>query len=250
MHRPAFSLIVPAYNEAERLSTTLPRMVREVVALFPPETAEIVVVNDGSSDDTAERASELLADFPARVVSYAQNRGKGYAVREGMLAARGAIRLFTDADLSTPLSEIPRFLEAHRRGASVVIGSRKRPGAKVDRRQPLLRESMGRVFTFLSNVLVVSGVTDFTCGFKSFTAEAAERVFPRIQLTDWTFDTELLWLVRRAGFSLREVPVRWEDDPRTRVRRLSATVHSLAGLARLTIRRSGLGPANDLERHR
>jgi hypothetical protein len=154
--------------------------------------------------------------------------------------ARGRIRLFSDVDLSTPLEEIPRFLRAHAAGHDVVIGSRKRPGARVEQHQPWLRESMGKVFTFLSNVLVVSGVSDFTCGFKSFTADAAERVFPHLTLEDWSFDTELLWLVRCHRCSTKEVPVRWLDDPRTRVNRLRDTLHSLRGLLTLAAVRMGL----------
>jgi glycosyltransferase involved in cell wall biosynthesis len=237
--KPDFSLVIPAYNEAERLPATLPRMVSYLDGL-PGVSYEIVVVDDGSADETAARAEAELNGSPGRVISYRPNRGKGCAVKRGMLASEGRIRLFSDADLSTPLTEIPRFLAAHRRGYDVVIGSRKRPGARVVRRQPLLRESMGKVFTLLSNVLVVSGVSDFTCGFKSFTAEASERVFPRMEIEDWSYDTELLWLVRDEGLRLKEVPVSWEDDPRTKVSRVKDTVRSLKGLLRMARRRHRL----------
>lgn len=232
-----FSLVVPAYNEAERLSASLPEMCSRLSEYFPDDDWEIVVVDDGSSDGTAERARELLADAPHQVVSYSPNCGKGQAVKRGMLAARGELRLFTDADLSTPLEEIPRFLARHARGYDVVIGSRKRPGARVEVHQPFLRESMGKVFTFLSNTLIVSGVTDFTCGFKCFTAAATKQVIPRMTLDDWSFDTELLWLVRAGGFRMTEVPVRWRDDPRTRVSRLRDTLQSLRGLGLLALRK-------------
>ncbi len=239
--RHDFSLVVPAYNESRRLSLTLPQILEYLEACPELRDPELVIVDDGSTDDTAQIARGYLADFPGRVVSYPQNRGKGHAVKVGMLAARGAIRLFSDADLSTPLEEIPGFLASHRRGNDVVIGSRKRHGARVSVRQPLLRESMGKVFTLLSNILVVSGVSDFTCGFKSFTAAASEAVFPKLTIYDWSYDTELLFLVRRLGLRLAEVPVRWEDDPDTRVDRYGAALRSLTCLLRLFLRRIGAG---------
>ena len=239
---PDFSLVIPAYNEAERLAVTLPRMLEYLESEPAVGSFEVVVVDDGSADGTADTARGLLNGNPGRVVAYTPNHGKGRAVRRGMLAARGRIRLFSDADLSTPLEEIPRFVAAHRRGYEVVIGSRKRPGARVEKHQPLLRESMGKVFTFLSNVLVVSGVSDFTCGFKSFTAQASARVFPEMTIDDWSFDTELLWRVRRAELSMKELPVRWEDDPRTHVNRMKDTLRSLEGLGRLVLMRHGRSP--------
>jgi dolichyl-phosphate beta-glucosyltransferase len=228
-----FSLVVPAYNEADRLVRTLPVMREKLGTLLPERSVEIVLVDDGSADATADTARRLLDGYPGRVISYGGNRGKGYAVIQGMLGARGAVRLFSDADLSTPLEEIPAFLAAHEAGADAVIGSRKRPGADVERHQPLIRESMGKVFTALANVLVVSGVSDFTCGFKSFTAHTAEGVFSRMTSHDWSFDVEVLWLVRRMGYRLTEVPVRWRDDPRTKVNLKRDTIRSFLGLMRL-----------------
>jgi len=228
-----FSLVVPAYNESDRLVRTLPEMRDRLTSLLPGRSVEIVLVDDGSADGTADTARRLLDGFPGRVISYGGNRGKGYAVIQGMRGARGEIRLFSDADLSTPLDEIPRFLAAHRAGADAVIGSRKRPGADVVRHQPFVRESMGKVFTALANILVVSGVSDFTCGFKSFTARAAEDVFSRMTSSDWSFDVEVLWLVRRRGYRLKEVPVRWTDDPGTKVNLRRDTIRSFLGLMRL-----------------
>jgi len=238
--RPRFSLVVPAYDEADRLAVTLPVMLERVPALVPGGPTEIVVVDDGSTDGTAEVAAGILRGSLGQVVSYSPNRGKGHALIRGMLAARGAIRLFSDADLSTPLEEIPRFLAAHAAGADVAIGSRKRPGARVVLHQPLVRESLGKLFTAIANVLVISGVSDFTCGFKSFTAPAAERIFSRLRSWDWSFDVEVVWLARRMGFSLREVPVTWRNDPRTKVDLRSDVLRSLAGLLRLLARRHGL----------
>jgi dolichyl-phosphate beta-glucosyltransferase len=236
-----FSLVVPAYNESDRLLRTLPEMRERLARLLPEREFEIVVVDDGSEDGTADTARRLLDGFPGRVLSYGENRGKGYALIRGMLGARGAIRLFSDADLSTPLAEIPGFLAAHAAGADAVIGSRKRPGADVERHQPVIRESMGKVFTALANILVVSGVSDFTCGFKSFTARAAEDVFSRMTSHDWSFDVEVLWLVRRLGYRLKELPVRWRDDPRTKVDLKRDTLRSFVGLMKLVRQRHSPG---------
>jgi len=238
---PDFSFVVPAFNEAERLSRTIPIMRERLRGLLPGRSLEIVVVDDGSGDDTARAASRLLEGFPGQVVSYSPNRGKGHALIRGMLAARGAIRLFSDADLSTPLDEIPKFLAAHEAGAEVVIGSRKRPGARVETHQPLLRENMGKVFTALANILVVSGVSDFTCGFKSFTAEAADDIFSGLTSWDWSYDVEVLWLARRQGYRIREVPVTWRDDPQTRVHLKRDVIRSFVGLLRILRRRHTLG---------
>lgn len=230
---------MPAYNEAARLARTLPVIRERLPDLVAGRRAEILVVDDGSSDATADTATRLLDGFPGRVVSYRTNRGKGHALIRGMLAARGAVRLFSDADLSTPLDEIPRFLAAHDAGADVVIGSRKRPGANVERHQPPTRESLGKVFTALANVLVLSGVSDFTCGFKSFTAPAAERIFSELTAWDWSFDVEALWLARKHGFRLREVPVTWRNDPQTKVHLKRDILRSFAGLLRIVRRRHG-----------
>jgi dolichyl-phosphate beta-glucosyltransferase len=228
---PHLSVVVPAYHEIHRLPASLDVMLAWLAG--QPYASELVVVDDGSTDGTADLARRRLAGFPHQVLVHGANRGKGAAVRTGMLAARGAFVLFTDADLSTPIDEAERFLALHAEGAPVVIGTRKAPGAQVLRRQSVVRERMGRVYTWLSSVLVCPGVTDFTCGFKSFRADAARRVFSRLLEPGWAYDTELLFLVRRLGYPVREVPVRWTNDESTRVRLLRDTVGSLAGLARI-----------------
>jgi hypothetical protein len=150
-----------------------------------------------------------------------------------MTAATGEFVLFTDADLSTPIEEAARFLAAHLGGAPVVIGTRKTAGAEVTVRQGALRERMGRVYTWLSNVLICPGVTDFTCGFKSFRADACREVFSRILEEGWAYDSEVLYLARRLGHPVRELPVRWANDPSTRVRLLRDAAGSFAGLLRI-----------------
>jgi dolichyl-phosphate beta-glucosyltransferase len=231
---PRLSVVVPAYNEARRLPPTLARIRAWAASRDFP--VEIVVVDDGSADGTADVARAELAGTDHRVLVHPENRGKGAGLRTGMTAAAGEFVLFTDADLSTPIEEADLFLAEHARGTPVVIGTRKTGDARVSVRQSLVRERMGKVYTWLSNVLVCPGVTDFTCGFKSFRRDAARAIFSRLVEDGWSYDSEVLFLARRLGFEVREVPVRWANDPSTRVRLLRDAVGSFAGLVRIRLR--------------
>ena len=231
MTRPRLSVVIPAYNEAGRLPPTLGRIV--AWARGREFEVEVVVVDDGSTDGTAGAARAALAGFPHDVLVHDRNRGKGAGIRTGMLAATGEFVLFTDADLSTPIEEADRFLAAHAEGAPIVIGTRKSAGAQVLRRQAWLRERMGRVYTRLSGLLVCPGISDFTCGFKSFRADAVRAIFPLQREEGWAYDSEVLHIARRLGFEVREVPVRWTNDPSTRVRLVRDALGSFAGLLRI-----------------
>jgi dolichyl-phosphate beta-glucosyltransferase len=226
------TVVIPAYNESARIAEPLRRLGAYLAAHHP--ASELVLADDGSTDDTAAVVTRLAAalGLPARVLPSAQNRGKGHAVRRGMLAARGSLVLMTDADLSTPIEELERLVPAIRGGADVAIGSRKMAGAVIEERQPWLRESMGKVFTWLTRVFVVD-VSDVTCGFKLFRREAAHAVFARATLDDWSFDAEALFLIRHLGFTLVEVPVHWRDAAGTKVNRGRDAVRSAVGLARI-----------------
>jgi dolichyl-phosphate beta-glucosyltransferase len=229
--------VIPAYNEEKRLPPTLERVVAWIRAQDFP--CEVVVVDDGSADATAAVAEKALAGVEHRVLAHPVNRGKGAGLRTGMTAARGDFVLMTDADLSTPIEEVSRFLEVHAAGVPVVIGTRKTAGARVLRRQRPLRENMGRVFTLLSNALVCPGVTDFTCGFKCFRADACREIFSRLAERGWAYDTEVLYLARRLGYEVREVPVSWTNDESTRVRLVRDAVGSFLGLVRIRARALG-----------
>lgn len=231
MTAPRLSIVVPAYNESRRLPPTLARIVEWSERSRTP--IEVVVVDDGSTDGTADAARAALARVPHRVLSHDRNRGKGAGIRTGMLAATGEFVLFTDADLSTPIEEVERFLALHAEGVPVVIGTRKSAGARVLRRQGWLRERMGRVYTSLSSLLICPGVSDFTCGFKCFRADAVRAIFPLQREEGWAYDTEILHIARRLGFTVREVPVSWTNDPSTRVRLLRDALGSFAGLLRI-----------------
>jgi len=211
MTEPALSVVVPALNEEDRLPRTLERIVSHLGRRR--EGYELVVVDDGSRDRTAERAKAA----GAIVLRNETNRGKGYAVRRGMLAARGSRRLMTDADLSTPIEELDRLCARMDEGHDVVIGSRALPGARIEVRQPWYRENTGRFFNLFVRALAVPGVTDTQCGFKLFSEAAARDVFSSARLDGFSFDVEALFLARRKGYRIAEVPVVWRNDAASRV---------------------------------
>jgi dolichyl-phosphate beta-glucosyltransferase len=209
--------VIPAYNEEARLGTTLDELAALVTAA--QYSLEVLVVDDGSTDGTAAIAARHLTQFPtARVIPTASNRGKGHAVRVGMLAATGALRLFMDADGSTALDEIPRFLERSGQvaGDHVLIGSIAVPGATVAP-QPWYRQTAGRLANWLIRLLVLPGIKDSQRGFKLFTAHAAEEVFGRCEIDGWLFDVEVLTLARRLDIPVIEIPVTWEHREASRV---------------------------------
>lgn len=234
--RLELTVVIPAYNEAQRIAEPLARLGAYLRRRHP--ASEIVLADDGSTDGTADAVRALTTDLPIalRVLPSAVNRGKGNAIRRGMVAARGALVLMTDADLSTPIEELDRLVAAIQAGADVAIGSRKMAGAVIEEHQPWLRESMGKVFTWLTQRFVVD-VSDVTCGFKLFRREAAHAVFSQVTLDDWSFDAEALYLVRFLGYSLVEVPVRWRDATGTKVRRGRDALQSAIGLARVVANR-------------
>lgn len=214
---PRLSLIFPCYYEERRLPPSLARAVEYL------ESAgldyEILVVDDGSGDRTAEAAREAAAANPRiRVIRYEQNQGKGYAVRRGAEQARGELVLFSDADLSTPIEELAKLLPYLEQGYDVVIGSRALKESRLEVRQPWLRERAGRLMNRL--IRLASGVPfpDTQCGFKLFTRAAARDIFPNLTTRRWMFDVEALVLARKHGYAVRDVPVRWINSGDSRVR--------------------------------
>lgn len=205
--RRSISVVIPAYNEQERLPATLAR-VSEALARGDWEFSEIVVVDDGSSDGTAC----IAAAGGARVLNNPGNRGKGYSVRHGMLQARGAWMLLTDADLSAPIEELEKLWNAVQvHHASVAIGSRALNRALVGVRQPFYREGMGRLFNLWMRLTTGLPFHDTQCGFKMFEAAAAREIFRRQRLEGFGFDVEVLAIARDLGYRVVEVPVRWND---------------------------------------
>jgi dolichyl-phosphate beta-glucosyltransferase len=230
------SIVVPAYDESGRLPGSLRRMREHFDAAG--EEYEVIVVDDGSSDDTYSSSVELAQSWPQLIVlHFEQNRGKGAAVREGMLHARGEHRLFTDADLSTPLDELPRLREKLQGQTKVAIGSRGLAESQIEVHQQKRRELMGRTYNKLLQALVLRGIHDSQCGFKVFTAEAAVACFEPLKTMRFGFDAEVLVRAKARGWRIAEVPVRWRHVEASRVNSVRDSSRMLWDLLRLRLRR-------------
>ena len=211
-----YSIIIPAYNESARIGATLKKLLEYVER--QNWDVEILVVNDGSTDNTAEVVRDYAAGHPClHLIENPGNRGKGYSVRNGMLQAAGEVLLFTDADLSSPIEEAPRLFQELAAGADIAIGSRWLRRDSQGRRQPLFRQMLGRVFNLLARCVLGLGFQDTQCGFKAFTRKAARAVFSRQKIEGWGFDPELLYLARKCGLRVREVSVHWAHCDGTRI---------------------------------
>lgn len=231
---PHLSVVLPCYNEEQRLAESLP----VILGYLRRQSYdwEIIVVDDGSRDRTSAVAESLADGAPLRVLRNEPNRGKGFSIRRGMLEARGRHRLFSDADLSTPIDELDKFWKPIAEGCAVVFGSRAMPDSQLEIRQSAMRELSGRCFNCMVRTLLLPGVSDTQCGFKMLTAEAADHVFNRQTLHGFAFDVEILLLARKAGFEIREVPVRWINAPGSKVSLFSG-LRGFADLLALRLRR-------------
>lgn len=217
MRRPEFlSVIIPAYNEADRLSGTLTRIAEYLATSF--EDWEIIVVDDGSSDATGDlvRIAQQSSDR-IRLHSFARNRGKGFAVRSGVFSATGDMILFCDADLSTPIEELSSALEALDSGAAIAIASRGLKSSRILRHQRWYRENLGRMFNHLVRAIVGLPFADTQCGFKLFTRPAALAIFPECRVDGFAFDVEVLLLARDHGLRVQEFPATWHHAPGSKV---------------------------------
>jgi len=213
---PKYSIIIPAYNESARLGSTLGRVGNYV--LSQQWDAEIIVVNDGSRDATPSLVRDYTKRFRfLRLIENPGNRGKGYSVRNGMLHATGEFLLFSDADLSSPIEEAPKLFAAIQNGSDIAIGSRWLRPETQTQRQSLLRQLYGRIFNVALRVLLGLKQKDTQCGFKAFTRQAAQKIFPQQQIERWGFDPELLFLARRARLKVTEIPVAWAHVGGTRI---------------------------------
>ena len=217
MEKPYLSVIIPAYNESKRLSLTLMDINKHLSqADF---SYEILIVNDGSKDSTAEiaeRFTHLIKNL--RVIDNKENHGKGWVVRQGMLKAKGEIRLFTDADNSTSVDQFSKMIPYFKDGYQVVIGSRDVKGAQLVPPQPWYKGLAGDMGNLVIQALLLRGMWDTQCGFKAFTAEAAEKIFPLAKIDRWSFDVEILSLAKKLSYKIKEIPVIWVNDPMSHVK--------------------------------
>ena len=228
-----FSLVIPAYNEAERIGRTL----RQVCLYFGAQAydAEVLVVDDGSEDATAAEVRTCMETYGGIVslIQLPRNEGKGAAVRAGMKQASGRFRAFFDADGSTPIEEVDQMLGQFARGADVVIGSRALPQSRIEVRQAWYRQTMGRVFNLAERSLGLTRFKDTQCGFKGFTAEACAVILPRQTVARFSFDAELLYIAQAHGLHIVEVPVRWLNSPKSRVNPITDSFNMLLDLLRI-----------------
>lgn len=214
---PALTVIIPAYNEQQRLPQHLGHVLAYLREHFP--SFELIVVDDGSRDQTAAAVNAALAGEPrARLLAYQPNRGKGYAIRHGVLASQGERVVFLDADLSTPIEEIPRAL-AQLQHADIVIGSRDLPSSNIKVQQPLFRRLASEIFKW-ARLLTVGlwRLSDTQCGFKAYRGPLARQLFSRALVDRFMFDVEILYLADRAGQRIVEMPVQWTDAPGSKVK--------------------------------
>ncbi|MGI8493950.1 MAG: dolichyl-phosphate beta-glucosyltransferase [Pyrinomonadaceae bacterium] len=213
MNSPALSIIIPAFDEAARIGDSI-RKILSYVEINEP-TAELIVVDDGSTDKTADVAAQIFAEFPdisAKVLRYEQNRGKGYAVRTGLTEAKSDVALFSDADLSTPITELPKLIEPIKRGElDVTFGSRALDRSLIGTHQPWRREQGGKVFNLIVRALTGLPFWDTQCGFKAFDMRKFRPLLTLMTIDRFGFDVEFLLAAYKNGLRLKEIPVRWDD---------------------------------------
>lgn len=216
------SLLIPIYNEEKRLNKTLIAL-KNLKLPKSLKLEEVIFVDDGSKDSSKFKIQKLKLHLKKNLktkitlISHKENRGKGFAVKQGMFASNSDYTLFFDADISTPLSEIKKFLPYINKGIEVITGTRKNSHSTVIKHQPFYREILGRGFTFLSNLILKTDFEDFTCGFKAISKNAKEKIFSLTKIDRWGYDAEILFLTKKLNLSFQEVPVVWANDEETKV---------------------------------
>lgn len=231
---PNYSIIIPAYNEGERIGATLDRILS--YSDSRGWNVEVLVVNDGSRDNTVEIVRHYAKGNPClRLIDNPGNRGKGFSVRNGMLHAQGKILLFTDADLSSPIQEADKLFDVIGRGADIAIGSRWLDTQLQSRRQPLHRQLFGRAFNLMLRFFLGLRFKDTQCGFKAFTSAAAQAIFPLQNIERWGFDPEILYLAKRFRFEVVEVPVVWSHREGTQIHPFRDGIRMLGEVIRVRL---------------
>lgn len=228
------SVVIPVYNEANRIGKSLDRIIEYLKQ--QRYLAELIIVDDGSSDDTESivKSIQSKTSIPLNLLQYAPNHGKGYAVKTGMLAAKGEFVLFTDADLSTPIEEVKRFLNImNEQQCQIIIGSRSLTGSQILKHQPWFREKMGKIFNRFVQYLVFPGIIDTQCGFKLFRQDIVIPLFTKQTIDRFSFDVEILYLAKQLGVKINEEPVRWTNSAATKVNPITDAFRMLIDLFRI-----------------
>lgn len=226
------SVIVPAYNEENRIVKSLIEIDNYLKDKF--NTYEIIVIDDGSLDGTKRVVEGLKKDVPnLKIISNTKNTGKGYSVKKGVLSSRGELILFTDADLSTPIEELEKLKKELKNGFDIVIASRASKMSRVLKRQNIVREYMGKVFNFFVRLIVVKDFRDTQCGFKLFRRDAAMDIFERQKINGFSFDVEIIYLAKKLGYKIKDVPVAWINSPQSKVKMFSSSLDMLFDVLRM-----------------
>ncbi len=231
MRNPALSVVIPLFNEGSRIDN-----IKLIYQFFKKTTfeTEIIAVNDGSTDNTLKALKILQKKYGFSILSYKKNRGKGFALKKGFLKALGKFILFTDIDLSVPLIEFEKFTAQLNLG-DILIATRKDKKAKVLKRQSSIRESMGKGYTYLSQMVLGLKISDFTCGFKLFTGKAGKDIFSKLTVDRWAFDSEVLFIAAKRGYKIKEIPITWINDPKTKVKFPQDILNSLKDLLKIRL---------------
>jgi dolichyl-phosphate beta-glucosyltransferase len=231
------SIVIPAYNEEKRIIPTLD----SILSYFKESSLqfEIIIVDDGSTDQTVLVATDKLKFTPHMVLQNGVNRGKGFSVRKGALKSRGEIILFTDSDLSTPIEDFEKLKSALDDGYDIAIGSRGMPSTSIEKHQGLLRESMGKIFHYFARCLTFTEIRDSQCGFKAFKRQPGLTIFKSQKVNGFCFDAELLFLAQKMGYRIKEVGVRWKNSPQSRVKIISDSLSMFFDLFRIRLYHGG-----------
>lgn len=228
------SVVVPAYNEENRIEKSLLRIYGYLRS--QSYISEIIIVDDGSRDKTVEIVTKFIANIDnLRIIRNGRNRGKGFSVKNGLMHANGEFLLFSDADLSTPIEEVAKLLAYYREGYDIVIGSRGLKESDIQIHQLWYREFMGRIFNLFVVLLAVRGFKDTQCGFKGFSREAALEICKRQRMEGFSFDVEMLYIAKKLGYRIKEVPIQWFDSPQTKVNTLRDSRKMFMDLLRVRI---------------
>jgi dolichyl-phosphate beta-glucosyltransferase len=227
------SIVIPAYNEEKRIGPSL--LIINNYLQNKRMDHEIIVVDDGSGDRTSQRVKELtLKIINLQLIRYETNKGKGYAVRTGILASKGSLVLLTDADLSTPIEELSTLLPYVANGeCEMAIGSRALPLSNIVIRQPWWRQGMGKIFNKIVKTFVIDDFSDTQCGFKLFAGDAARHLFAQARIDRFAYDVEILALARKEGLVIKEVPICWMNSPESRVNPITDSFRMLLDLLRI-----------------